>query len=166
MLRQKHGLDASGRLSSRWRWVVLLLAFTFLLIGLGNVVGSVVLDRGGSAVFGVLVGLFVAALGLFGLWRGAFLGVRWSPDGIEVRKLDGTTRHAWVDVEAVDVRVRRHDLLHVVRHVDVVLVLASGDEDWIAGLATYTFGADAPRRVEATAATLREALRGASDHVE
>ncbi|WP_154697530.1 hypothetical protein [Lentzea guizhouensis] len=150
------GERAGGSLSSRWRWVVLLLALVFLMLGGVTAAGSV-LD-GTAVVSGVLVGAAGMALGVVGIWRGLLLGVTWSSEGVEVRGLQGTDRRSWAEVEAVGVRLTPHDLLVFVKHADVVLVLASGEEEWLSPLATYTLSEAVPRRVETKAALLREAL--------
>jgi hypothetical protein len=141
---------------SPWRFVLLLVALAFLLVGIVTVVGSVI--DGGAVVSGVVAGSAGLALGAIGVWRSLVAGVKYSPAGIEVRKLERTSRFSWSDVEAVETRLTPGDFLIFLRQADVVLLLKSGEEEWLTPLAVYTFSSVVPKKVEAKADALRSAL--------
>jgi hypothetical protein len=141
---------------SPWRFFLLLIALAFLLVGFVTIAGAI---ADGEAVFsGVVVGTVGLALGGFGACRSLIMGVRYSPDGIEVRQLERTRRIPWGDVEAVDTRFTPGDILVFLGQADIVLLLTSGDEEWLSPLAVYSFRSTVPKRVEAKADALRAAL--------
>lgn len=136
---------------------MLPIALVFLLIGIATIVNAAT-DEVGALVFGLAVGIFGAALGRYGVWRSLIAGVKYSPDGIEVRNLERTRRISWDDVEAVEVRRTHGDILVFLRQADIVLVLKSGEEDWLSSLAVYSFSSSVPKRTQAKADALRAAL--------
>jgi hypothetical protein len=136
---------------------MLPIALVFLLIGIVTIVNAAT-DGVGAAIFGFVVGAVGVTVGGYGVWRSLIAGVKYSPDGIEVRNLERTRRISWSDVEAVEVRRTRGDILVFLRQADIVLVLKSGEEDWLSSLAVYNFSSSVPKRTQAKADALRAAL--------
>ncbi|RAS65109.1 hypothetical protein C8D87_105604 [Lentzea atacamensis] len=143
-------------MSSPWRFVLLLLALVFMLVGFVMIAGAIA-DRE-AVVSSVVTGTPALVLGGFGACRSLIMGVRYSPDGIELRRLECTRHFSWGDVEAVDTRLTPGDILVFLGQADIVLLLKSGDEEWLSPLAVYSFRSIVPKRVEAKADALRAAL--------
>lgn len=141
---------------SPWRPVLLLLALGMLLAAVATIAAPIV--DGGSVVSGVVFGVPPLVLSVFGAWRSLITGVRYSPAGIEVRKLEHTSRFSWCDVAAVETRLTPGDVLVFLGQADIVLLLSSGEEEWLSPLAVYTFSSAVPKRVESKADALRAAL--------
>lgn len=142
---------------SPWRYVLLLLSLAFVLIGVVTIT-SARTDDIGVLVFSLVVGIFTTTLGGYTGWRSLVAGVKYSPDGIEVRNLERTRHISWCDVEAVEVRRTHGDILVFVKQADIVLVLKSGKEDWISSLAVYNFSSSVPKRTQAKVDALQAAL--------
>ncbi|WP_157984834.1 PH domain-containing protein [Lentzea terrae] len=136
---------------------MLPIALVFLLIGIATIVNAAT-DEVGALIFGLAAGIFGTILGGYGAWRSLIAGVKYSPDGIEVRNLERTRRISWDDVDAVEVRHTHGDILVFLRQADIVLVLKSGEEDWLSSLAVYNFSSSVPKRTQAKADALRAAL--------
>lgn len=143
-------------LRSPWRFVLLLLALGLLLPGIATIAAPIV--DGGSVVSGLVFGVPPLVLSVFGVWRSLIAGVKYGPDWLEVRKLERTSRFSWSDVEAVETRLTPGDVLVFLQQADIVLLLKSGEEEWLTPLAVYCFSSTVPKRVEAKAAALRAAL--------
>ncbi|GAB2857345.1 hypothetical protein GCM10027200_67100 [Lentzea nigeriaca] len=136
---------------------MLLLSLGFVLVGVVTITNART-DDVGVLIFGLVVGVFATALGGYGAWRSVIAGVKYSPDGIEVCNLERTRRISWDDVEVIEVRCTHGDILVFVRQADIVLVLKSGEEDWLTSLAVYNLSSSVPKRTQAKADALQAAL--------
>ncbi|MCG8915152.1 PH domain-containing protein [Actinokineospora sp. PR83] len=143
-------------MTSKWRWLVLVIALLFFLLAVAQVVAGPV------GVADVVLAVLFALVGAGAGWAAVRSGVEVGPDGlVEVPFFGRRTRVAWAEVVGMEVGEGASVLPS---RVPVITTVSYREDVHLSALSFYTFGTDrVPAGVRRLKTTVEERATGVGD---